>query len=663
MKAEFITHKDFSDTAPINVFHKELDESFVHDHPTELLNKHYLYRRKFNLENKENAVIRITADDYYKLYINGKFVTQGPATSYPEKYYYNEVNVSDHLTLGENTIAVHTYYQGLINRVWVSGDLRCMLWLELSVAGEPVLVSDGSFKIAEHTAYSEMGTVGYDTAFLERYDSRSSTVGFERPDYDDSSWDYARIYRHADHTLTPQPTKQLDIYTVEPSVLKSEEGRVTVDFGREMVGYPLVTARGKSGDKIVIHLGEELSFDGSVRFDMRCNCRYEEEWILSGEVDTLNQFDYKAFRYMELLFGEGVEILSVKMLVRHYPFTERASYPEDNEKLSSVISLCRDTIKYGTQEIFLDCPTREKGEYLGDLAISARAHATLTGDLSMIKKAITDFTLTSGICKGFMAVASSSLMQEIADYSLLTPAVVTWVYSVEGDKEFVRTLEPYMTGIYEYFLDYTDERGLLDGVTEKWNLVDWPDNLRDGYDFPMTRPRIGKGAHNVLNAFWCGFLDAMDEIYSILGMKTTGRSEKTKEAFVKAFYNEKTGLFTDSEAKTHSAVHSNILPLLFGIGREIDGLTDRLASFIEQKGLGSMGVYMAYFALAALKKCGKADAALRLATSEEAWLNMIKEGATTTYEAWGKDQKWNTSLFHPWAVAPLIVFSDKDRIY
>ena len=112
-----------------------------------------------------------------------------------------------------------------------------------------------------------------------------------------------------------------------------------------------------------------------------------------------------------------------------------------------------------------------------------------------------------------MAVASSSLMQEIADYSLLTPAVVTWVYSLEGDKEFVRTLEPYMTGIYEYFLDYTDERGLLDGVTEKWNLVDWPDNLRDGYDFPMTRPRIGKGAHNVLNAFWCGFRDAMDEIY------------------------------------------------------------------------------------------------------------------------------------------------------
>ena len=25
---------------------------------------------------------------------------------------------------------------------------------------------------------------------------------------------------------------------------------------------------------------------------------------------------------------------------------------------------------------------------------------------------------------------------------------------------------------------------------------------------------------------------------------------------------------------------------------------------------------------------------------------MIREGATTTFEGWGKETKWNTSLFH-----------------
>ena len=72
---------------------------------------------------------------------------------------------------------------------------------------------------------------------------------------------------------------------------------------------------------------------------------------------------------------------------------------------------------------------------------------------------------------------------------------------------------------------------------------------------------------------------------------------------------------------------------------------------------------MAYFALAALIKCGEIEKAERLATDDGAWLNMLYEGATTTFEVWGKDQKWNTSLFHPWATAPLIVFEKSTEAY
>ena len=35
---------------------------------------------------------------------------------------------------------------------------------------------------------------------------------------------------------------------------------------------------------------------------------------------------------------------------------------------------------------------------------------------------------------------------------------------------------------------------------------------------------------------------------------------------------------------------------------------------------------------------------------------MLSEGASTCFEAWGKEQKWNTSLCHPWASAPIILF-------
>lgn len=76
--------------------------------------------------------MRITAD-YYKLYVDGTFVATGPAAGTTDRTYYNVIDLTPYLVKGRNTLAVHTYYQGLVNRVWVSGDNRQGLWLELEV--------------------------------------------------------------------------------------------------------------------------------------------------------------------------------------------------------------------------------------------------------------------------------------------------------------------------------------------------------------------------------------------------------------------------------------------------------------------------------------------------------------------------------------------------
>ena len=661
MEGKFICHQDFENLRPIDVFHKELTPPAFENNAESLRNRHTLFRKKATLAQAKKAVLKITADDYFKLYINGAFVTQGPPPSYPKHYFYMEIDVSDFIKEGENTFAVHTYYQGLINRVWVSGDLRSMLWCELSLDGEIALVSDESWLTATHTAYSACGMVGYETAYMERYDSRSNEVGFEKEDFDDRTWQKASVYQHADYVLQKSPLQPLCVYKKSPVCTERRGNRLFLDFGQEAVGYLTAKAKGNEGDKVLLRFGEELNADDSVRFDMRCNCRYEEEWILSGGEDELNQFDYKAFRYCEMVIPENVFVTDMGMMIRHYPFEKKAVYETKNERLKEVLQLCENTIKYGTQEVFVDCPTREKGQYLGDICVSGRAQCVLTGDTTLLKKSIIDFCNSAFICKGIMAVSTSSFMQEIADYSLLLPALVLWVYKRDGDKEFLQYTLPYIKGVYEYFLHYAQEDGLIEGVTEKWNLVDWPDNLRDGYNFPLTKP-IGKGKHNVLNAFWIGFLKAYQQLSGLLGDELAFSIDRIENAFIRAFYDEKTGLYCDSVEKTHSAVHSNVLPLLFDIGINTEN-RQGIVEYICQKKLTSMGVYMAYFALAALMKCGEKEKAEALATNEGAWLNMLQEGATTTFEAWGKNQKWNTSLFHPWATAPAIVFEKDIEVY
>lgn len=79
-KGKWITDAEFTNLKPRNVFHKQLEQV---DLPcNEHRNRHILFRKNF-LCNKlsKNAKIYISADDYYKLYINGQFIAQGPAPS------------------------------------------------------------------------------------------------------------------------------------------------------------------------------------------------------------------------------------------------------------------------------------------------------------------------------------------------------------------------------------------------------------------------------------------------------------------------------------------------------------------------------------------------------------------------------------------------------
>jgi alpha-L-rhamnosidase len=87
-----------------------------------------------------------------------------------------------------------------------------------------------------------------------------------------------------------------------------------------------------------------------------------------------------------------------------------------------------------------------------------------------------------------------------------------------------------------------------------------------------------------------------------------------------------------------------------------DETIKRVVDLIREKRL-SCGVYQVYFLLKGLARVGEYDLVYELLTSEDehSWANMIREGATTCFEAWGKDQKWNTSLCHPWASAPIPV--------
>ncbi len=671
-KSDFITEKEFSRFEPINVFHSNKRGrqpiSQLKSSDSASRGIHTVFKKCFNY-NGGKMSIKISADDYCKLYINGVFVLQGPAPAYFNHYNYNSVDITSFLKKGTNIVAAAVYYDGCINRVWNSGDNRFGLIADFYLNGEYSFGTDESWQYKRQSEYLSKTLVGYDTAFLDDMDMRLKDRKIFEGGFDDS-WQHAVKKQH-DYIFSNEPADVVDVYEVKPVVSEYKNGYWFLDFGKEYAAALNFTAKGNCGDEITVISAEELASsefeltDGSgnnIRIPlsdtMRCGCKYKETVILSGNNDEITPYLYRGMRYAVVVAKENaVKKESFRLVAQNHSFKTAGSFESSNKVLNDIFELCRHTLNVGVQEGFLDCIQREKGQYLGDFTVSGLSYLYLTGDEKFYKKTLLDFAHTAEINKGLMSVAPGSVMQEIADFSLQYPLQVLNYYRYTKDKETVRSLLPIIDGVLEYFSEYENADGMLESVAEKWNLVDWPKNLRDDYDCELADP-IGKNiVHNVINAFWVGANRCSEILKSELSVPFVPRWQELSKSFCNTFYCSETKLFKDRVGSSHSALHSNVLPAFFGITPH--EARDTAARFIAEKGF-SCGVQFSYFVLKALNILGaySAEYSLLLSDGEHSFINMLKEGATTTFEAWGKEQKWNTSLCHPWATSPVIIIAE-----
>ncbi len=644
-KGKWITNEEFAALPARSVFHPQLVKV---DLPCqEHRNRHLLFRKSFLLESHiKNAQLYITADDYYKLYINGVFVGQGPAPSYHFSYNYNVIDITSFLKKGKNVIAVHTLYQGLINRVWQSGDWRHGLLLDLEADGKTLLCSDESFKVALHTGYTETGTCGYETQFLERYDAGAPEADFAALDFDDSTWKNASVKQNDDHVTVEQKSASLVFETKKPTVILKEKGRIILDFGACYVGYLQASAKGKKGDIITVRCAQERA-EAGIRFDLRANCRYEEEWVLRDGESRLDWFDYKSFRYAELLFPEEVALFDITLTARHYPFHLAAklkdSYAND-EDLKRIWELCVNTQKYGVQEVIQDCMEREKGFYLGDGCYTALTHMLLCGEDSMVKKLIDDAFSTDFISDTLVTCMDCSFMQEIAEYPLMLISLVLWHYRITKDAGYLKNNYPKVIKLLEAYRSHYEKEFLLRDL-DKWCVVEWPANFRHGYDVDIAEGKVCHEAHVSINAYYIEAIRNANRMASALALPPYREEEKLLNTFYDTFYNKQEHLFRDGENTDHISLVGNSFAYAFDLFPDETGVQNFLA-LLEKHGISSLSFFCTFPILARHAKDGREELLLRALKDEGAWKRMLREDTSTTFEGWGKDTKWNTSLFH-----------------
>ncbi len=447
------------------------------------------------------------------------------------------------------------------------------------------------------------------------------------------------------------------------------------DFKKDAFGKLRLTLDSPKADTVKVIIGERLK-EGRIEQPPRISSVVYDEILLPVEAGRRTYTveagrnarntgpsavplpDYVGvvapFRYCTIE-GEATPV-KVERLSYSYPFDEgAASFECSNDTLNAIWDLCRYSVKACSfAGIWVD-GNRERIPYEYDALISQLCH--------------------------YGSDAEYSLDRRTLEWLLEKPTWPTeWIlYAVEiawndylwtGDKRALeqnydllkaRAMNPLRSGAL-----LTTTRGQSGEFLSSINrteplkdIVDWPHSSILGL-------AQGEGGEDdkfeytdfnaVVNALYYRTLVRLKDIAFALGKEGESRqfaaqADETRSAYMETFFDADKGIFRDGPGSAHSALHSNMTPLVCGLVPQENIGT--VADFVVSRGL-RCSIFGAHNLLQALYAARRGDEALSLmsATGIRSWYNGLRMGSTITLEAWDDSFKPNQDWNHIAGAAP-----------
>ena len=464
-------------------------------------------------------------------------------------------------------------------------------------------------------------------------------------------------------------------------LLTAADGTVVADFGRVLPARPVVEfADGRQGRTVMIRAGYSLGPDGRVDRGKSAsqNTDMSFPYTQAAGPQRYEAAVHLGFRYLEVPGIPADDIAAVSAVVVHSEHRRESpdggsaqregSFSSSDPALDAVFTLLRDSALYGVQEQFVDTPTREKGQFLGDAVNISYATMALFGERNLTAQALREFAASAtrywadGDDHGrYNAVyPNGDGKRDIPDFSLMMPEWVEDYHRNSGDTALVEELLPALCATAGYVLRHIPAEGPTAGLVTRLGggsgpylhgIVDWPAPGRFGYDMECA-------AKTTVNAQSVSVLDAVAGLCELTGRIREAAEYRAQAADLAAAINTRLrvdgvmvdGLHADGSPSGNASQHASSFPLSFGITPaewvEPDGR--RLAALGMRQ--GPMTVHRLVRALLA---AGLADEVLDLLTnpSQPGWARLLESGASFTWEAWELDEDTDYSQSHAWSAS------------
>ncbi|MCU1430337.1 MAG: alpha-L-rhamnosidase domain protein [Actinomycetia bacterium] len=651
---------------------------WVRPGPTNPGAEEYTYIRK-DVPLASSPITRATAyigaAHQYELWVNGTYAGIGPSFAYPDSQYYQATDVTRLLRSGTNTIGVLHHWAGAgQGRPQSAPGLIVQLTVVHRDGRREVFGTDGTWR--EHAAeWKPALPRNSEGNFIEHVDGRLAPQGWSRPGFDAHAWRPVAVIGPPGTSpftrLVAQRTRIVEHPQRPHSAKTLPSGAVVVDYGAVIAARPTVAFRhGVAGRVVAMHVGFALEPDGRVS-----NTHAIQGTDLSfayterAGAQTFEPFLYLGFRYLEIdAPGEPLAASQLVALVRNaaMPNDAPATFSSSSPTLDAVFAMLGHSALSVSQEQFVDTPTREKGQFLGDSFNDSLAVMGAFGDQNLTSQALADFAQSQrrywpdGDLNAVYPNGDGARM--ILDFTERYPEWVWQYYANTGDRATLAHLYPVVKRVADFVWSEVDPAtGLLtpppNGDNNTYGLVDWPPQMRYGYD---TNTRV-RTTSAILAADVFERTAQMADLLSIRDDTSNARARRTTiVAGINRHLTRRDGIYLDGIAadgtpSTHASQQANAFALTFGI--------------VPSAHIAAVGAYVAGLGISTgpmdgLQFLQGLHAAHRDAdivrvltdTKDPGWAHIIAAGGTFSWEAWTLFDVQGDSMSHGWGSSALVAF-------
>lgn len=460
------------------------------NHPSEDVGV-FVFRCVLNLDAlPDSLLVDVSADQRYKLFVNGSLVAHGPQRGDLNRWFFDSVDLASYLQEGENEIRAVVWNFG-----WLAPIAQMGLRTAFVCRSElPSLNTSGTWEYARHDAWSFERMTAQPVGFYmevgpgEIFDSRlPGPSEWKKPkviaDWRDRGSRYESIW-----AMTPRsiPPMRRDLRTKPPVVRRGSSeylnGALLLDFEELLCAYPLVVLTGEPGTTVTLTYDEGLwettvaagAYGSQAVKGHRHEIEgkeargYQDKVILGDGETTFEPLWWRTFRYVTVESDRPATLVSFDAVETGYPYQVESSFQADEASIQPIWSTAVRTLERCAGETYFDCPYYEQLQYAGDTRLQVLAHYYLSSDRQLARNAVTqlgDSLQANGLTQSRYPNRTT---QFIPPFSLWWVMMLHDQMLYDGDAQIEEHQQRLARLAIDTFTDFQRAES-----TQHWMFADW----------------------------------------------------------------------------------------------------------------------------------------------------------------------------------------------